>query len=116
MAELSFDQPGPYIEDFTGHRYTYATKKSYVDVIKSLRASVASPAAVQAFLRESEAGQFSGEEFKVAVDKAANTAENLSGLFLFIEFNHGQWCVSTGLRVLFFNLNIDIVQVQFFPS
>jgi len=94
MAELSFDQPGPYAEDFTGHRYTYATKKAHVNVIKSLRASVASPAAVQAFLRESEAGKFSGEEFKATVDKAANTAENPSGLFLFVEFNHGQWCVS----------------------
>jgi hypothetical protein len=101
MAELSFDQPGPYIEDFTGHRYTYATKKAYVDVIKSLRASVASPAAVQAFVRESEAGKFSGEEFKAAVDKAANTAENPSGLFLFVEFNHGQWCVSLAFASYF---------------
>jgi len=53
-------------------------QKKPVDVIKSLRASVASPAAVQAFLEESKAGKFSGEEFKAAIDKAANTAVDSS--------------------------------------
>jgi len=90
MAEHSFNRSGPYVEDFTGQRYTYTTKKAYDDVIKSLRASVA-PTDVFAFLRLSASEKLSGEEFKAAVDKAANKAEKPSGFFLFMEFNHGQW-------------------------